>query len=606
MAAPIAIGSRFAAQCSPVISSNYDTCGTITKASISHLNVTQLAALFTPGGLFADLDAWFLHSIEMKACGVQRYGLYDWIMANADRTGMRSAVSGTKVKGSSSLLHPFIMAKQVSVVNKDHWKLVNGVANSAYTGDVLTNGVGTITSGPLTAAQKALGAAGDRVIRVQSRHSIPMEANWFRQRETLHIFTNKGGVSQHGQWKVLAAATDTALTYIDVLITTMNNGSNDAYDGTPGLANTTGVIIPGVNNVNDYESWCINQPTIDPRKRVPFWVQTYRDSRCVDSEYREVYSKLLSTNPAFREFGDLDLAQRNAQDEMNMQKKFVNEFFYNKPISQNQTLTLWESLESITSASGAVLFPSTDANGIGGKIEARRANFVGVREQLIQCNRYYDLAGQALNLKEFFRLNYDIMRARRTLGRTVKDIDWFTNNVFRAQFMTAMVNYYNAEFSGLVRFPVMQGQMNELGHIYDSYQVKFPAGININILSDLYFDDFLDETSADIPSGGDSRGNLLLALDIGKPGPQGGSIYWAQIAANRRTTTTASINELAKIDSTYRCVLEAPTIEQTLISNTGTVVVECPLASAWVEGFSGAVPVHSGETAPINGVYNLY
>src|SRR3954462_230944 len=114
------ISQRFAAQCSPVISSNYDTCGTITKASISHLNITQLDALFSPNGLFADLDAWFMHSIEMKACGTRRYALYDWIMANADRESFRAAVSGTKVVGSSSLLHPFILAKQSSIINRDH------------------------------------------------------------------------------------------------------------------------------------------------------------------------------------------------------------------------------------------------------------------------------------------------------------------------------------------------------------------------------------------------------------------------------------------------------------------------------------------------------
>lgn len=607
------ISDRFAAQCSTVISSNYDTCGTVTRATVANLNLTQLNALFSPGGLFADLDAFFMHSIEMKACGTRRYALYDWIMANADREVFRSAVSGTKIAKSGSLLHPFILAKQESVVNRDHWKLVNGIDKASYTGNNLTQVVGTMTSGPLTTAQLALTStaqgtlnpqpAGDyRIIRVQSRWGIPMDANWFRSRETLHLFTRRAnGQSEHTQVRVLAAAVDTALTYIDVYCV-MNNGlSSEAINATPGQGATTGIIVPGVNNVNDFEAWCQNLPTIDPRKRVPFWVQNFRTARCVDSEYKKVYKKLYDANPAFREFGDLDLSERNRQDELEMQKRFVNEFFYNKAISTSQTLSLWENLEAINSVAGNVLYPAGDVNGIGGKIMARRANFIGVREQLRQCDRFYDLANNPINMYEFLQLNYDIARARKTVkGRRVTDIDWYTNAPYRAAFMSGMVDYYNKEFAGLTRYVIEQGKMNEMGMLYDSYKVKFPSGININLISDEYFDDFRDEHDN---LGITSRGNLMLCLDIGKPGPSGGTIYWAQIAANRVVHTTADINELAKFDSTYRCVMDAPSITQSLMSQAGTAVVECPLVNAWLENFTDDKPVTSGKVTPYSNLY---
>lgn len=580
------ISERFAAQCAPVIGVQNDTCGSITRASIAHLTPSQLNSIFTPGGLFADLDAWFLHQIEMKACGVKRNAFYDWIMANADREMFRAAVSGIKAVKGPSLLHPFIFGRQMTVVNRDYWKVVNGIATGGYTINTPATAKGTMSAGPLTTV-----TGGTRVIRVDNRHNIPMDPNWFRQREVLHIFNRAGnGVVLHGAWRVVSAAVDTALTYVDVLLASENAGSITNFDAAP----TTGVLLVGINNVNDFEKWCQNLPNIDPRKRVPFWWQTSRQARCVDSEYKVVYKRLFDANPAFREFGDLPLAERNAQDEMEAQHRFVVAFLFQKAISANQTLANWESLEAINTIAGSVL-----DTGMSGKLIARRANFIGVKEQLRLCDRVIDVQNNKLNLMEFLDLNYDIMRARKTGNRRVTDIDWFTNSTFRAHFQTAMMTYYKEQYLDQLRITVEVGKLTELGMVYDSYLVKRPGGIRINIISDEFFDDLYSEFDA---AGIGSAANLLLALDIGKPPV--GSIYWAQIASNRKAYTTAQIDQLAKFDQTYRCVMDALTIDQTLTSEAGTVVVECPLFSAWIEGFQMAVPVTTGQTGP--NYTNLY
>lgn len=585
---PITISERFADQCSPVISSNYDTCGTVSRATINHLDLDQLEDLFAPDGLFADLDAWFMHSLEMKACGVKRFALYDWIMANADRETYRAALGKTPVAKSKSLLHPFILGMTESVVNRDHWKITAGYSTGAYTA---SNGTDGNASFPLSDAQLALATTpvglNKRIIRVTSRHGIPMDVNWFRQRESIHIFSRTaGGATRHSQWVVVAAASAPDLEFTDLVIADINGGSDELYDATP----TAGVLIPGVNNVNDYEKWCQNLPTLNPRKEVPFWVQTFRTGRCTDSEYRKVFLRLMESNPAFRLFGDLDEAQRNKQDEMEMQRRFVNEFIYNKPLP-NQTLATWQDLEAISSVAGDVLDP-----GVGGKLMARRANFVGVREQLLECGRVFDLANQPLNLIEFLNLNYDIMRARKTMGRKVTDIDWWTDSIFRARFQTAAFSYYKDQYLDQLRMNVQINQLNDsLGIVYDSYYFKRPGGVRINILSDEYFDDFRGELAdSDI----ESVGSVLWALDIGKPGA--GSIYWAQIEANRKVYTTAQIEQLARLDSTYRCVMAVPSIEQSLLSQTGTVIVECPLASAQIFGIADEDPITTG----VSGAYS--
>lgn len=593
-----AITDRFVAQCSPVIGVVNDTCGSVTRASIKHLTATELGTLFSPSGLFADLDAWLFHSIEMKACGVRRYAMYEWVMANADMTKAKAAMNpGMKVMGGPSLMHPFIIANQESVVNRDHWRLntTGCLALATY-----KSSNADPAAFPLTDAQCDLGSGSDRTIRVESRHGVALDVNWFRSRDVMHIFNHSSvGALQIGNWRVLAAAKNDAGTFVDLVVRSENAGSTQGFNAAP----TVGFIVPGVNNVNDFESWCQNRAVVDPRKKVLFWYQTMRESRCIDEQYELVYERLFASNPAFREFGDLPAAQRNAQQEHQAQHNFVNAFFFQKPLP-NQDKNNWESLEAINTISGAVLDPTgATANP---QLIARRANFIGVREQLRLCDRVKDLQKNPLNLYEWLNMNYDIMRSRKSKGRSVTDIDWWCGSIWKANFQTAYQDYLNIEFGGKQVFNIEQGKVNEAGQQYDTFYFKRPSGVKINLITDEYFDDLYDENLA---AGQEFAGNLCLCLDIGKPSTNGGSIYWAQLAANRREYKTADIQELAKFDPTYRCAMEVSHKQQVLTSQTGTVIVECPLDSLWIENFSTEKPIVTGLSLNGNatsGYQNLY
>lgn len=567
--------------CTVVVSNNFDTHGTITRASVAHLTPTDLENLFRPNGLFADMDSWFRTAFEMKACGIKVNGMYDWVMSS--QRNMGSLLSYEKVDRGPSLLKPFILGRQDSVVNKEFWAVSAGQANSAYT---------ALVTGPLTTADKALGAANDRVIRVVSRYGIDLDAKWFVDKDRVHIFGRIAGQTVIGQWKVLAAEVAADFSYVDVLITSENAGSATPYDPTP----TSGVLLAGGNNVNDYESWCQNRPTLDPRKRVPFWFQTMRRGRRVDSEYKKVFERLMESNEYFRQFGDLDLAERNRQDEEMWQRNWLNSFFYGKKISANQTLSLWQNLEQILTVTGGSVDPGT-----GGKIIAYRANMVGVFEQLLACDRVRDLQNQSLNLYELFKEIYNIMRARKSQGKVVDTIDIFTDNQTAADFESAMIAYYKKEYGDIVRIVIEEGS-NELGFYWRKYKVKFPAGLSIAIVTHEFFDDILNAfTTENI----DSAGRMMLILDIGKPGPKGGTIYPGMIATNRKVRTLGEIEQLARIDPTFACTMENITEEITLISETCTAVVECPANSVWIMGVASGPPTTVGYS--LNPSYsNLY
>lgn len=616
----VVISERFTKQCSPVVSTNYDTCGSVTRATVAHLSPSDLDAIFSPGGLFADLDAWFKHQIEMRACGVRVNSMYDWIMANADRSTYRAALSGTRGVKTESLMHPFILGSQETVLNPVYWKVVAGAAGSV---GIAASASTVATLATQTASFLARGTPGDGVagtvnpdgikkedgstawaydtsgvrwIRVTNRFGIPVDTGLFLPRQTIHIFNQSaGGVSLQGQWKILGVATgttDDGNDAIDLAVVGENAQFPDGhqqYDSTPN-ATLKGVVVHGINNVDDFEKWCHNRTTLDPRKRVLFWIQTRRNSRCVDSEYRKVFRRLLTSNPAFREFGDLDMAERNRQDEAADQREFVHAFFFNKPISTNQTQALWQSLEPIYTVEGNGI-----KLGLGSKLVGRRANFVGVKEQLRECGRVFDLMNQPLRIEEWLDLNYNIKRARETglNGKKVTSIDWWTNSQYRALFQQAYVEYAAAKWGDQARWNFEYNKVAEAGMIFDRYTFQYPGGVEIHLMSNDFFDDFLDQFA---DQGITSRGNLLLALDIGKPGPNGGSIFYSLLAANRATYMSADLATQARLDSTMRCVLKQVSVEQTLMSETGTVVVTCPLHNAWIEGISLVKPIATGKS----------
>jgi hypothetical protein len=568
--------------CHVVVANNFDTSGTITRSSIAHLTPTDLENLFRPNGLFADMDAWFQTSFEMQACGTKVNGMYDWLMSSQKNVG--SLLNVEKVDRGPGLLYPFIKARQDSVINKEYWAITAGQANSAYT---------ALVTGPLTTADKALGGANDRVVRVVSRYGIDMNAGWFLDRDRVFIMSRGGnGASYRGVWKVLASEVDATLSYVDVLITSENAGSTTLFDVAP----TSGVLLPMGNNVSDFESWCLNRPTLDPRHRVPFWYQTMRRVRKVDSEYKKVFARLMESNEYFRQFGDLPLAERNRQDEEDFQKRWLISFFFGKAISANQTLTNWQSLEQILTVTGSTVDP-----GLGGKVVAYRANMIGIYEQLRTCGQTSDLQNATLNFYEWLDENYRIYRARDSQGKHVESLDWFTDNVYAADMESAVIAYYRREYGDIVRINVETGS-NEFGFHWRTFTVKYPAGIKINIVTHKFFDDI---ASANDTESQASTGRFLLCLEMGKPGPRGGSIYPGMIASNRKMRTLGELEQLARIDPTFACTMEHITQEISLTSETCTAICECPANNRWIEGLAEAVPITTGKTS--NPTYgNMY
>jgi len=559
--------------CSVAVTNTYDTCGTLTKAKISTLTPDQMKALFTDGSSWNELNSLLKHQFEMAACGIRRNGFYDWIMTS-NKPGMGKLVNVERRDRSASLVRPYILGRQMSVVNTDYWAVTNGYATGSYT-------VGS--TGPLTSV-----AGGDRVVRVTPGYGTYIDSAQFlgdvggKGGHSLFILNKASGDStaQIGQWRIKDSALATDGTYVDILIVDRNAGSASAYDTTP----TAGIAVVGVNNVNDVEQWCKNPANYNATKLVPFFFQTSRRTRCVDDQYLEVQKKLLADNAWFAEFADLPLAERNKQDEMEDQKQFVHQFLFGRAGSANQTLTNWGSLEQITSVSGASIDPGT-----GGKLIAYRADIVGVEEQLRACSQVTDRQGATLSLTTLLEtIIYNVYRSRQSHGSaSARNIDVYTDintaNDFRKQFVTYAKAKYGVDNVNMqLTDQDSDSAMAPLGFTWMSYKLPMPNGVMLNVIAHETFDDLRNVFSS-LSTPDTTSGRYLMVLDLGK----GGTIYPAVLATNRKVYRTGELEQLARIDSTFACVMENPTQIRTLTSQTATAIVECPKNSYIVKNFAG-------------------
>ena len=314
-------------------------------------------------------------------------------------------------------------------------------------------------------------------------------------------------------------------------------------------------------------------------------------------------------------FGDVTIAERNRQLGAMWQREWMNSFFWGKRISSNQSLANWTSLPAqyahysgVTTTNGSLGGVTTSATS---HIVSRKANAIGIYEQLQACGRVKDLKGQKLNLAELFNELYTLYRTRSNSGRPSDSIDCYTDSKTASVIQTAMVKYYGAATAtsgttganSVMRFDygVADGKIDKLGFRVRSYELLYPQGVTLNIITDHYFDDFVSAMKAEeltanqhnngtgantegaSRSVGDS-GRFLMFLDLG------GGIYPGIVDSNRKVHTTGALEDLAKIDSGYGCVMRSPTKEVTLNSVTWTAVVECPDDNLIVENFDDAEP----------------
>jgi hypothetical protein len=542
----MALNPETFAKCAPSIATNIKQCGTVTLCNAVPLESGDLTSTYMSGSDYRVMEGLIGYDFEIKMCDTVQNGIYDFLMAN--KVNLSKRVQSKNVNSGLIDIAPFIEARQYSAINNEYWIVGGGQAS------------------------------GDNwEVQVNSSTNIPMDLRSFIVGQRVYIDgKSEGGSKTYTAWKIVSAV-DNGDETATLILESQNANSNLDSDK---LADpVSGILRRGTNNISDYEKFCSEAPAYLNWKNVPFWVETTRHSMCSSSNYRKWKKLMLDNNPLFREFGDLDDIQKNKQLAADFQKRWVNNVFFSKPLPY-QSLATYNSLETIEAYDGSAYGLGVD----GATCQGKRANVVGIIEQLAECDRIADLQGADLNLPNLFRTLYDIMRVRSSAGTgSAMSIDIFTDSVTAEYFNQGMIKYYNSKSDNTLRLTKSidrQIKTAEFGFNYESYKLFWPQGLTINIITHFFFDDALTANKA---VDQEDTARALWILDFS-------GIYPGILATNKITQTTGDLATLAKANADFACVMKVPTKEQTLMSMTYTVIVECPMANLILENFSDSIP----------------
>jgi hypothetical protein len=555
MAGSFKVNANAFSKCAPNISNNIRQCGTVTQCNAKPVTSDELQSLYMKSGDFRVMDALFKHDIEIKMCEAVQNGLYDFFMSQKVVTNKNFQTRRT----SAGVIEvaPFVLARQYSPINNQYWKVNSGTAAAAVY---------------------------DWKIVVTSLTNIPTDIGYFPSREgagrgirvLIHGKSNLGAATET-QYEV-GRSTDNGDNTITLELIDNNLGSFMDADN---LSHPTGGLLRrGTPNVNKYEKFCAEAPTVLNWKNVPFWVEETRWGLCWSSLYQKWKKMVLEGNMLYDEFYNLEETQKNKQLGKDWQDRFVYQLFFGKGLPY-QTADAYDQLDDITTFDGSAFGLGVD----GGKCVGKRASVVGIYEQMWQCGRVFDALGAQLNLPALFQEFYNMMRVREGAQRkNAKQFDVFTDSVTAKLINNAMLAYYKNESNDMLRLnmPVegySPAKKADFGFYYSSYPLFWPQGVVMNVVWHDFFDDYIAAGTA-VGMGDSTR--VLWVLDFA-------GIYPGIISSTRKVSKTDPAT-LAAISANFGCVMEVPTNEITMLATVLTVIVECPKGNLIIQNFSSAVP----------------
>ena len=571
MAAPVA---DIYAQCSNAYGLGLTRCGGVTVDDIAKTTLVTLEQIYQDQGAWRIMGSLIEGDILAKSCQIRQNALYDWLMSVARPMG------GTRlnIKRAQGLLEvdPFITGKRKGIINANYWNIVG---SSSVAG----------TSGG--------GVAYTSYFDLQSQTSIPADTRWFSPKMTLYIRSVSNSNAISTAWLVQdAEIIGGSTTQVRVYVTSQN--ANSFKDDNKNTTPTFGVVTRGVPNVSNYDSWCNQIPDLNTNQIAHWWIQTTRYTVCTDELVEQYLTALREGNPMFRNFGDNESVEVNRQILTAFQKAQVETFFWNKPLP-NQNLTDYPALEAIEMASGAGVSDYFNLPGLTGRVVGRRANAVGVYEQLGSCGRVRDLVGNNLNIPEFLGELYQIKRTREDNSIPANIIEVVTDSSYAVQLRQGFMRYLRNRFEGTLNMNMDVSAISKTlptGFTFTDIQLDWPAGLTLRIVTHPAFDDLLGAHVA-ANAALATVGRMMMILDLGN------SIYPAIIATDSVTNETGDLSTLASVNADMLCRMRVSKRRVKHTSVTFTAVVDCPGSSLIIENIGGGIPEHCG---PVGSTTDLY
>lgn len=545
------------------------SCGcTLTNLSIKGLTPNEFEAL---SGKEIDLARVILNATEAKALGVQERGLP--MLLRSSVQNIKPALTKMSISEQSMVL-PFIQRIQRSSYNANYFTIEAGVVNpnagSVVDGISYPNSAWNITVSLSNSWIKSV--SGD--IEGLERYFLPGAH--------LYILTWDSTSSKNAitlDLEVVTAVNADSGGVKKALVTVRPNISTAEWAGMSPEAKayfspTFGVAQTGANSVSDRESWCHNQPSNTTGRIIVNWLQTTRESRCVDENYQATLAKILSgkVNPYDMGFKWTSLGEQNKEMAMLSEGAWLRSVFYGQAIDRTkQTPETYQQLPTVAD----VLDPDCPLE--------YKANALGIFTLLQEANRVVDLNGNALDLDYIFEQLYYLKRYREAGGDQISVIDSMTDRFTASRILEAMNKWYQVKYNFTTETHRKIGEkITHEGVVLFNYNIyEIPEqSVSWAVFWDTFFDDMLAAFPATV-NGHDfkSRARNLWFID------------WSDVVVGVAGTSSVTRTDPdAKTRSEYRCVILPSSKTYNLRSTKWTVMLDRPHRHLIIHNFSGACP----------------
>jgi hypothetical protein len=532
------------------------SCGcALTRATIRGMTPTDYEA---QGTLEVYMDRVITNAQEAKAAGYQETFLET--LLNSRMVGIQAERGRAPIKNESIIL-PYIYRRQKRHINSNYWEVVTGAA----TPDAGSNGLHP--------------GAWDLTVRNnQSRYATSLSSiqRYFLPGRYVLVETVDAstGAIIASEFKVITVVNADSGSEARAKITLEPNYSSTGWASASAAVQaqwqlTNGLLLNLANSVSDYESWCNNDPVENPNKLLTFFLQTTRETHCVNSEYLRALSAAVVSG-YWKDFVQQPMAEQRRQQDALAGKAWLNSVFYGQRINEFQDPATYTSLPTVRDPL------NTDCT-----LEYK-AKALGFEQQLIDCSRVADRQNTALDLLDLFAVGYDLKRARAASGGSIERIEFGTDRTTAGRIFTSMLNFFKTYYGYEIQRHYQSGQSlkfeNEVALNYDLYQLPAEfGGYELVIWWHDFFGDKILAAGSDAAQ--QSRQRALWGLDFSDI-----QIGIGASSSVQRTHPDPSVDRL------YSCIIKAVTNTYMLKSKQWTSIIEDPLRHYELKNFSGGCP----------------
>jgi len=572
-----------------IIKVDSSTGCTLTKAHVKGLTPAEFEAL---GNKEIDLARVIASAAEAKTLGVEERGLTTLLTSSVQN--IKPLINKQNIAEQSIIL-PYVQRRQRSVINANYFAIESGTAatsSDAYDAS-FTN------------------QSGDYKVTVNLGGS-----DWVTPLQNIERYFLPGGYVIVNHWTATGAVQEVQFMIVGATNADGSSGiakaavilrpsgkdipASAAFSTLPTLTQdkwkpTAGILQTIANNVNDYESWCRNQPTDLSVRLLVNWLQTTRESREVNDSYKKTLESIMSgkVNPYLSSMVYQPLAEQNKIASKISQDQWTRSVWYNQAINDAQKPETYMNLPAVT-----------DPEDTNCTLEYK-ANALGIKSLLHEGGRIKDNAGNPLDLDSLFSDLYFLKRNREQDGDTISTIDVMTDRLTAVKIFEAFNKYYQLRYGWETHRNANINQTIEHNGIvlfnYNIYDIP-DVGVQLAVFHDPMFDDFLNvSTGKKYLLNGTRSGEDVFSGDNAGFSQATSRMLWLVdwsdvkigIAGSNSITRTQPHPE---VDRLYSCRMDSVKRTFNLRSTKWTTMMDRPHRHLIIENISDEVQFSIGGT----------